>query len=421
MADPERILSQSEVDALLSAIDSGDVEVVPASSSAPQAVPFDFRRPDRLGPERLVEVERRHEGYARALQEYLGAQMRSPVAVRIVAAREGTGEGIAGELPDPGVMVVLTLSPGGHRVVLEYSPAIVHPLLERLQGASKLTPPPARALTPIEWSLVEGISERVASMLAEAWTPAAFRVAGREAHPRAVTVAAPGEPVVAVAFEIALGELRGTHHVILPAAVARARTGETRPGPAAPGAAPPELSGRMAAAEVRLAAQLPTERMRLWDVARLRPGSILVTGHAAAAPVELSVEGRPKFRARVGSLRDHKAVMVVGPAEPPAAGRPPVVVRSDSDTRDFLRRRSSPDASMGVPLEVSVVLAEKPMRLEDVLSVRVDQVLEFPRGADESLVMRIAGQPCASGIAVRVGERFGLQITHLLHPPPGAP
>jgi flagellar motor switch protein FliN/FliY len=64
-----------------------------------------------------------------------------------------------------------------------------------------------------------------------------------------------------------------------------------------------------------------------------------------------------------------------------------------------------------VPLTASVVLAEKTLPLKDVLALRVGQVLEFSRRVDEPLPLRAGDRPLADGSAVKLGDRFGLEVT----------
>ena len=79
MAEAERILSQNEVDALLSAIDSG----AQVGGSDDGAVAYDFRHPSRLGRERIRGLQLLHEGFARSLQAALGGLLRAPAEVKV--------------------------------------------------------------------------------------------------------------------------------------------------------------------------------------------------------------------------------------------------------------------------------------------------------------------------------------------------
>ena len=79
MPEADKILSQHEVDALLSAIDSGGGE----SPSDPQAEPYDFRRPSRIPPGPLRFIHAMHESFARALQDALSGMLLKSVETRL--------------------------------------------------------------------------------------------------------------------------------------------------------------------------------------------------------------------------------------------------------------------------------------------------------------------------------------------------
>ncbi|MBI3097108.1 MAG: FliM/FliN family flagellar motor switch protein [Planctomycetes bacterium] len=68
------------------------------------------------------------------------------------------------------------------------------------------------------------------------------------------------------------------------------------------------------------------------------------------------------------------------------------------------------DRILNVQVPVIVVLAEKKMEVGDVLNLTPGSVVEFEKPADEYLEVLVNNQRIARGEAVRVGERFGVQI-----------
>jgi flagellar motor switch protein FliN/FliY len=69
-----------------------------------------------------------------------------------------------------------------------------------------------------------------------------------------------------------------------------------------------------------------------------------------------------------------------------------------------------------LPLAATAVLAEKTVRLREVLSLRPGEVMEFPRRAEDPLELRISGRIVAEGAAVKIGDRFGLRIGTMRNP-----
>jgi flagellar motor switch protein FliN/FliY len=68
------------------------------------------------------------------------------------------------------------------------------------------------------------------------------------------------------------------------------------------------------------------------------------------------------------------------------------------------------DALLQLPLTVTAVLAEKTLKLKQVLALRPGEIVEFPRRVVDLLELRVSGRPLAEGSAVRIGERFGLRL-----------
>jgi flagellar motor switch protein FliN/FliY len=71
---------------------------------------------------------------------------------------------------------------------------------------------------------------------------------------------------------------------------------------------------------------------------------------------------------------------------------------------------------LGIRLVVSVILAEKMMKLHDVLNLREGNVIEFKKPWNEKIDLVINNKKIASGVAVKIGEKFGFQITEIASP-----
>lgn len=420
MPEADKILSQHEVDALLSAIDSGGAD----SSAEPAAEPYDFRRPSRIPPGPLRYLHAMHEGFARALQSALSGMLLKSVETRLAGVHQlPLGEFIASQ-PHPAVLVLFSGAPVEGNFLLSISPSIAYPLLERLLGAGKVAPAQRdRALSPLEWNVADALTGRFLDLLAEAWAPLApakFTVLRRESDPTALKFDSANEPSVAVTLEVALGDQRGALEVVFPSMAvepyfpkmaASASVSSKREGGEGREEA---ISRRLAPADVKLGVLLPPEIMKLKDLGALRPGDVLLTSHPQSGPVIVTVEGRRKFLARLGSLKDRKAAKIV--AASPEASAPPrtplIVIKGEGGGAPG----TAEAAVQPLPLVLTAVLAEKTVRLKEVLALRPGEVVEFPVRADDPLELRVTGRAVAEGSAVRLGERFGLRISGMRRP-----
>jgi len=418
MPESDKILSQHEVDALLSAIDSGGGGDSPSELAA--AEPYDFRRPSRIPPGPLRFIHGLHEGFARALQPALSGVLLKPVEARLTGVHQLPLREFASSLPQPAVLVLLSAEPLEGGFLLSLNPAIAAAMVERMLGAGKIAAAPReRGLSPLEWNVADTLISRLLDALAAAWAPVApvkFVVLGRESDPQTIRVDAVDEPAVVVTLEVALGDQRGSMDLMFPASAVEPHFAKMVPAtPFSPRKSAEgrgeDLTKSLAPAEVDIGVHLPAGLIRMGDLQDLKPGDFLVTSLPATGSVQVSVEGRVKFLARLGSLKERKAAKILEAATEEEGGAPGelTLLRSGEPASTAASRNNV----LQLPVTATVVLAEKSVRLQDVLSLKAGDVMEFAQAADGPLSVRVAGRTVAEGSAVRIGERFGVKVTSL--------
>lgn len=426
MPEADKILSQHEVDALLSAIDSGAAEPV----AEPTAEPYDFRRPSRIPPVPLRYIQSMHEGFARAVQSSLAALLLRPVETRLVGVHQlPLGEFVSSQ-PHPSVLILASAAPLEGNFLVALNPSIAYPLLERLLGAGKVAPSPRdRAMSPLEWNVTDALTARLLDLLASAWSvlaPVRFQVLRRESDPEVLKFDSPNEPSVAITLELTMGDQRGPLEIVFPSTTVEpffakmassASFSEVKDSSQGRQEA---ISRRLAPAEVDLSAELPPEPARLELFEDLRPGDLLVTRHPHSGPVWITIEGRLKFLARLGSLKHRKAVRIAEErTEPPQRDRGAAaagLIKMAEGDRKSSSGAASKEHLLRLPLVGSVVLAEKTLCVGEVLALRIGDVVEFSHRVEDPLELRVSGAAIAEGVAVKLGDRFGIRLTALRDP-----
>ncbi|MBX3388899.1 MAG: FliM/FliN family flagellar motor switch protein [Phycisphaeraceae bacterium] len=66
-------------------------------------------------------------------------------------------------------------------------------------------------------------------------------------------------------------------------------------------------------------------------------------------------------------------------------------------------------------LEVPLVvrLGERPLKVEEIVSLVPGAIIELPKNADAELDLLVNNKRVGRGVAVKVGENFGLRITFI--------
>ena len=324
-------LDQSEIDALLAVAveDDGDEptpEYAPAARPIEREIsPYDFKRPERVSKDQMRTLEAIHDGFARNFGASLSGFLRTIVEVRVATIEQLTYSEFIHSLPNPTNFNLLRADPLEGQLCLEISPLIVYPIIDRLLGGSSSALfIPQRPMTLIELRLIRRITDRALTCLTEVWSemvPVKFSINEVESNPHLVQIVAPNEVVVVVGFEVKMEPRTGTlslcfpFNVIEPVMAKLASQGWLAyQRPVAMKNVRDAIEESIHPAEVNLTAYLAETTITVDDLINLRPGDILRTTKPASSDLTLQIEGRSKFRGRLGRYKAARAFRVTQPA-----------------------------------------------------------------------------------------------------------
>ncbi len=321
------VLDQSEVDALLAAVDTGAMNAPPAAvfgargASQASVQLYDFKRPERVSKDQMRALEALHEGFGRNFGAALSGYLRTIIEVSVSTIEQLTYSEFIHSLPNPTCFNLLKADQLDGQLCLEISPLIIYPIIDRLLGGSNADLfIPQRPLTQIEQRLVQRITDRATHHLSEAWsnlTPVTFSVHDFESNPQLVQIVPPNETVVVIGFELKLGNRSGTMSLCIPYNVIEPIMGVLaaqnwfsyqRKGGQEDHVR--RLTKNVQNAPVDLRAFLAHTSISLDELLNLRPGDIITTAKNFAQEVLIQVEGRNKFLGLVGQFRGSRAVRI---------------------------------------------------------------------------------------------------------------
>ncbi|HID75066.1 MAG TPA: flagellar motor switch protein FliM [Planctomycetaceae bacterium] len=338
------VLTQAEVETLLTAMADGAQAEVDAGSGVAdrrawrskgreKITPYDFKRPERVGKEQMRALQTLHEGFGRNFAAGLSAMLRSMVEVKLTSVDQLTYSEFVFSLENPTCFNLLSAEPLEGHLILDLNPAILFPIIDRLLGGGREGSPLARRpLTEIELRLVSRITELFLAELRRAWANVIeldFKVVRVESNPQLVQIVPPNEVVVLISFELTLGEVRGMVNLCIPYnAIERissqlsANSWVTYGRKTGTPESEEKIGQALRGSLVQLTVRLAQTRISTGDLIGLRVGDIITTEKDIHSPLLVSLEGVPKFHARPGAFKGHKAIQIervlTGPNE--AAG-----------------------------------------------------------------------------------------------------
>jgi flagellar motor switch protein FliM len=319
------ILSQDEVNALLQAVDDGDLPAgAGATGEGPRAVrTIDLTNLPWTVEGRLPGLKPVVDRFARGLRTSLATFVGQLPNVTVRATHIVKYTAVLERLPQPAGLQIFRMAPLRGHGMLVVSPSLLASLLQVFFGGSpnRRTPLPAREFSPIELRVIERLGTRVLAELREAWVGvetldvSPVRI---ETNPRFAAIAGAQDPVLVSEFGVEFeGCDDGSLAVYLPNAMLdplRGRLQVTANADEAPpdAAWSERLRGALAEATVEISAELGSHRMTMREVLGLAVGDVVSLGTGREGPVLVRVAGRPRFQAAPGVAGGHNAVRVTG-------------------------------------------------------------------------------------------------------------
>jgi len=323
------VLSQDEIDQLLTAISTGEIESegdLKKGAETRKIKIYDFKRPDKFSKDQIRTLQMMHETFARLSTTSLSAQLRTIVHVHVASVDQLTYEEFLRSIPNPTTIAVINMDPLKGSSILEIDPSITFTIIDRLFGgpgeASKIN----RELTDIELSVVEGIIVRILGNLREAWSNVIDlrpRLGNIETNPQFAQIVPPTDMVVLITLETKVGDVEGMTNFCIPYLTiepiisklsaqywySSIRKGGTTENLAI-------LKKRLETVYIDIIAELGNLEISVKDVLNLGKGDIIkLERNKVDDDMVLKIGNRSKFNARPGVVGNHMSVQITGKAE----------------------------------------------------------------------------------------------------------
>ncbi|GAA0085639.1 flagellar motor switch protein FliM [Clostridium sp. CTA-7] len=205
------VLSQSEIDALLSALSTGDVEPeeLKEKEEKHKIKKYDFRSPQKFSKDHIRTLEMVHDAFARIISNYLSGQLRKHVKVDIQSVEQITYEEFIHSIPNPTILTVFKMPPLQGNILLEMNPQFSFQVLDILLGGTGNREESAKEFSEIDKNILSNITSEMIKSLVLAWdgildVKPEFEVL--ETNPSANQTLAPNEPVALLSFSVELGK-----------------------------------------------------------------------------------------------------------------------------------------------------------------------------------------------------------------------
>jgi flagellar motor switch protein FliM len=310
----QEVLNQDEVNALLNAVDSGDVNT-DAPINPDEVRPYDFLSDQVATRVRMPAFDLINERMARSLRVSLYNLIRRPLEIAVMPMQVRKFSDYAQSLALPSNLNLIRVNPLRGNALFALDPALVFAVVDNFFGGTgRQQKTEGREFAPTEMRVIQMLMRSAFNDMREAWAPVAaieVEFVKSEVNPSFAQIASPAEPVVICGFQLALEGGGGDMQVVLPLSMIEPlkdvlESGGSTVSSAQDGRWLASLKEDIQDAEIELSTMLGHASVTLSQLVNLKPGDVIPCDFSGKATV--LAEGVPLFRGSYGVSRGQQSV-----------------------------------------------------------------------------------------------------------------
>ncbi len=315
-----KILSQDEIDALLSTVAVAPVEEE-KSDLAQQAQLYDFKHPERISKEQIRTLRTIHDGFSRMFATYLSTNLRTLVDVNLLSIDQVTFSEYSLSLSVPNALYLLKMTDLEGKALLEISPQFLLFIVDRLLGGMGDTDVEVREVSQIEQNVVLRVINTIVNLLNDVWRqiyPLNLTLDGFEADPQFVQITRSSDTVAIIFFDIRVRGATFTMNLTFPYFTLEpimnklsAQSMLALTGRRVERGEVGVIRDRVKSSQLTIQAILADTTMSIRDFINLQVDDLLELERRTTQPLEIMVGGKLKYFGSPGKLGRHRAIRVI--------------------------------------------------------------------------------------------------------------
>ncbi len=315
-------LTEVEIEALMDPISEGEIELESIDPSLLQDyVPYDFSKPHSLSPVFSSNLATVSDSFAKVASLTFSRFYRSTVSVIPSGLNHILFQEYIDTRANPSCMAIINLAPLKGQAVLELDPRIIFSLVDKLMGGEGAIPDQKREFTEIEMRVSRKVVGKLLEDLATGFNRFAevnSSLSRVENNPDFVNIVHGMDRVVLLKLAVQIGDFSGMLSLCIPVSSFQPVIDRFDPRDEEPERSRNErkkdvrrLMETLNGLELEIQVEVGRTEIPLMKARNLKVGDLIVLDRKVSTPVDVKVEGLPKFTGIPGKCNKKKAVRIV--------------------------------------------------------------------------------------------------------------
>jgi flagellar motor switch protein FliM len=314
------VLSQQEIDQLLNNIKTGG-EKPSIREPEKEALPYDFRLPNRISKNQLRTIRSFHENFAEGLSSFLMTKLQSILNINVVSVDQIYYSEYVLSVSNPGCLFTFDMRGTDIKGILELSSELAIILVDKFLGGNGKGTKHTKVITPIEQKVLYLFVEKVMQELKKSWHVIGnfdFVVDRFESDIDFAQITSQSESVLIVSFEVNISETPCLMNIcfatyafdsILSKLNSQNFT-SIRPQKYMGTTAKNIIAEQLKEAEIPVAVEFGTANISVDEMINLELGDLILTNKKIGDEMIVRYDNQTLFYGQAGIVNGHKAIRV---------------------------------------------------------------------------------------------------------------
>ncbi len=314
------VLSQQEIDQLLNNMKTGD-EDSNTSHHEKEAIPFDFRLPNRISKNQLRTIRNIHENFAEIFSSFLMTKLQSIININVISVDQIYYSEYVLSVSNPACLFTTEIRDTDIKGILEFSPELALTLVDRLLGGYGNGTKQSKMITPIEQKVLVVVVDKIMKDLRKAWQIIGdldFAIDRFEPDIDFAQITSQSESVLLITFELFIGEQSYLMNLCFAtyafdtilSKLSTQNLSTIRPLKYSGTTARKILLHHLNETELPVSAEFGKAVINFEQLMGLKKGDIILLDTKVGDESKIKIDSKEMFYGTIGNVNNHKALKI---------------------------------------------------------------------------------------------------------------
>ena len=313
-----QILTQEEIDALLSAMERGDVDLDQEAKKDVEAAPYNLMSQNTMLRDQFSALEEVYDKFTRLMQDNLSSSLQGSVGIEFVSTEMVKYKEFISAFSSPTSFTLFSMEPLIGSALLCIEPGLVFSLIDSMFGGDGKPTTRVREFTQIELRMIKKFAGEILTKFEKAWSSVYLlnmTLKKTETKPEFVQLVPPNDIMLVIVFVIKGPEFSGNFHIAIPYLMMEPIKERLSPKylreKDMEHTWAPQLKELLKDTLVTVIAELGKTTQTVRDLLNLQVEDVINLKAGPDDPISISVDQVPKYQGYPGIIKGNRAVEIV--------------------------------------------------------------------------------------------------------------